>query len=118
MVDLSRFRYYNSYVVVVNKGGKMTKHKWDDERYIGGVYDGDKIYYKGDMANQPGWGTVTKVEPCDWYHKTITIELEDGRVHRINPYMLSPQTYADKPIYDQGGLQRHVIAYKKEWEIA
>ena len=98
MVDLSRFRYYNSYVVVVNKGGKMTKHKWDDERYIGGVYDGDKV------------------EPCDWYHKTITIELEDGRVHRINPYMLGPQRYADKPIYDQGGLQRHVIAYKKEWE--
>ena len=55
---------YNRYVREINKKEKKMveqKHKWDDERYIGGVYD-------------------------------------------------------DKPIYDQGGLQRHVIAYKKEWE--
>jgi hypothetical protein len=103
---------------VINKGEKMRKHKWDDPRYVGGIDTGDRIYYKGDMANVSGWGTVTKVEPCDWYHKTITIKLEDGRVQKINPYMLGCQTEADKPIYNQGGLERHVIAYKKEWEVA
>lgn len=105
-------------MVVINKGEKMRKHKWDDERYVGGIDTGDRIYYKGDMANVGGWGSVTKVEPCNYYHKTITIKLEDGRVQKINPYMLGCQTEADKPIYNQGGLERHVIAYKKEWEVA
>ena len=78
------------------------KHKWNDPRYVGGIDAGDKIYYKGDMANIPGWGIITKVVPCEYYHKTITIELEDGRVQNVTPYMLGCQTEVDKPIYDQG----------------
>jgi hypothetical protein len=104
---------------LLNKEEKMTKkHKWNDPRYVGGIDAGDNIYYKGDMANRAGWGTVTKVVPCEYYHKTITIELDDGRIQKINPYMLDCQTDPNKPIYNQGGLNRHIMAYKKEWEVA
>jgi len=93
----------------------MREHKWNDARHIG-IDIGDKIYYKGDMANISGWGAVTKVDPCDHYVQTITLELEDGRVQKVNPYMLGAQIYGSEPIYGQGGLKKHVVAYKKQWE--
>jgi hypothetical protein len=106
-------------VVVILKGGNMEiRHKWNDPRYVGEVVIGDEIYYKGDMANRAGWGIVVNVVPCNHYHKTITIELDDGRIHKINPYMLGGQTDPGKPIYNQGGLSKHVMKYKKEWEVA
>tara|TARA_R100000935_G_C2785802_1_gene143691 strand:- start:251 stop:571 length:321 start_codon:yes stop_codon:yes gene_type:complete len=91
--------------------------KWNDARYVGGLDYGDKIYYKGDMSNISGWATVTDVKPCDSYHEKITIKFQDGRVHIINPYILGFQKDADQPIFQQGGLHRHVIAYKKQWGL-
>ena len=41
---------------------------------------GQKVRYKGDMANQPGEGRVTAINPADRFSgKTVDIRLDDGR---------------------------------------
>lgn len=49
---------------------------------------GQEIYYTGDMANRDGWGKITKVEPCEWYKYKYTLEMADGRVKHLTPYVI------------------------------
>lgn len=46
------------------------------------MQQGVRIYYTGDMANQPGFGTITRQRPIDprWKYKQVDITMEDGRV--------------------------------------
>lgn len=44
------------------------------------VHVGDRIYYTGDRANDPGWGTVHCTGPTN-----VGMELDDGRVINIPP---------------------------------
>lgn len=44
---------------------------------------GTGIYYTGDMANQPGRGTVAAIRPATrWSSESMDITLEDGREMR------------------------------------
>ena len=45
---------------------------------------GTRIYYTGDMANCPDFGTITKRQPIDprWNYKQVDVALDDGRKWR------------------------------------
>jgi hypothetical protein len=40
---------------------------------------GTEIYYAGDIANQPGFGKIVRLEQSPRFGATYDIELEDGR---------------------------------------
>ena len=47
---------------------------------------GERIYYTGDMANVPGWCTVTDHHPrTQWRPECVTLTNDDGRVHAKLP---------------------------------
>ncbi len=54
------------------------------------LYAGTRIYYGGDMANLPDFGTVEAIEKDRWgVHCRIT--LDDGRKMNINACLFSPK---------------------------
>ncbi len=44
------------------------------------VHVGDRIYYTGDVANQPGWGTVVCSGPTN-----VGLDLDDEGIINIYP---------------------------------
>jgi len=49
---------------------------------------GTLIYYTGDMANQPDFGIVEKINPADRFGgPSVNVKLEDGRTHRGLPVL-------------------------------
>lgn len=48
------------------------------------MQEGVRIYYTGDMANQPGHGAITLRRPIDprWKYKQVDISMDDGRTMR------------------------------------
>lgn len=53
---------------------------------------GAKIRYTGDMANCSGKGAIINVEPCNYYGKSYTVALEDGRMWDCSPASFSGGT--------------------------
>jgi len=54
------------------------------------LYTGTRIYYGGDMANLPDFGTIKAIEKDRWgVHCSIT--LDDGREMTINTCLFSPK---------------------------
>lgn len=52
---------------------------------------GTRIYYGGDMANDSGFGTITRVEADRWGN-SIDLILDDGRkIKRLPPCAFSPE---------------------------
>jgi hypothetical protein len=49
---------------------------------------GTEIYYAGDVANTPAFGTITRLEQSSRFGATYDIELEDGRELRGIPTIL------------------------------
>jgi hypothetical protein len=54
---------------------------------------GTEIYYAGDVANTPGFGTITSLTENPRFGATYDIELEDGREIRGIPTMLVSDHY-------------------------
>ena len=54
---------------------------------------GTEIYYAGDVANTPGFGTIVRLIPSGRFGATYDIELKDGRELRGIPTMLVGNTY-------------------------
>ena len=53
---------------------------------------GTDIYYTGDMANQPGRGTVVHIiPPSRWADRQYQVLFTDGREMVISPCYLNPQ---------------------------
>jgi hypothetical protein len=53
--------------------------------------NGTRIYYRGDMANRDGFGTVTAQFPSDRFADQIEITMDDGRVISIPDGMVKTQ---------------------------
>jgi len=49
---------------------------------------GTRVYYRGDMANSDGFGTITSIR-SDKYANWTEITLDDGRTLRPNTSMIS-----------------------------
>ncbi len=43
------------------------------------ITSGTRIYYTGDMANNDGHGTITKIETSKWSTGEAFITMDDGR---------------------------------------
>lgn len=54
---------------------------------------GTEIYYGGDIANQPGFGKIVRLEQSPRFGATYDIELEDGRKLRGIPTILLGNEY-------------------------
>jgi hypothetical protein len=54
---------------------------------------GTAIYYAGDVANTPGFGTITALNQNPRFGATYDIEMEDGREVRGIPTMLVADEY-------------------------
>jgi hypothetical protein len=54
---------------------------------------GTPIYYAGDIANQPGFGKIVRLEQSPRFGATYDIELEDGRPLLGIPTMLVSDKY-------------------------
>jgi hypothetical protein len=63
---------------------------------------GTRIYYGGDMANQPAFGTVIGVTKTNW-GTNIQIQCDDGREKNVFETMF-------KPVYFGHGGTRFVTA--------
>lgn len=50
---------------------------------------GTKIRYTGDMANCSGQGAIINVKPCNYYGKSYTVALDDGRMWDCSPASFS-----------------------------
>jgi hypothetical protein len=54
---------------------------------------GTEIYYAGDIANTPGFGTIVRLTPNERFGATYDIELDDGRPLLGIPTMLVSDKY-------------------------
>lgn len=75
---------------------------------------GTRIYYTGDMANNEGFGTITKKIPAGKYNQAcVETKLDDGRIQKMLPELLF------SPKYSGNGSTRFVTeeAYRA-WEQA
>ena len=62
---------------------------------------GTRIYYRGDMANREGFGTITAYIPNARFGGEVGITMDDGRYKRIPPCMI-------KAVDTGNGLTRFV----------
>ena len=51
------------------------------------ITTGTRVYYRGDMANIDGLGTVTEYEQTRWGDQ-VTITMDDSRIIRIPAMMI------------------------------
>ena len=58
----------------------------------------DRIYYTGDVKNQPGWGTIQDIQKDD-----VLLHLDDGRKFHIFPNAIGG-------VYQGHGSPRFVTA--------
>jgi hypothetical protein len=82
----SKYPGYRTMTGVARRNARMHK-MFDDARALTQaqpVYPvGTGVHYTGDVANQPGNGTVTAIRPAnEWAAESMDITLEDGRQMR------------------------------------
>mgnify|MGYP001765497308 CR=1 FL=1 len=51
---------------------------------------GTRVWYTGDICNHEGEGEIIEAADCDWYVKSYTVRMDDGRTFRLTPSAFRP----------------------------